>query len=120
MLELDQPENSLDKALEPLNNIFNENVMNIVVVRSGVVLMESPIEGWKEKKIPSLTAAFWEKLCKLIAYKEKLQFNRDTHPFLFAYLPGGHRIHAMIGNIDSGYSLDIRIRCRRPYERGLH
>ncbi len=92
-----------------------KHVVEVMGNEPGTLLIERHSGGFEEMPAPWFTSDWAMTLCRGLANELQLPFDGDRDPRLDVQLPGGHRVHWIIGpNIESGLSMTVRV--KRPFK----
>ena len=103
-------------ALEAIAKLLSDkNAIDLKVVRTGEVLVETRSGEWRVEKVPETTFAWWRNVAEAISISSGQSFN-ERLPMVKAKLPGGHRLFLFLGpnvidpsGAGNGVSASIRL-----------
>jgi type IV secretory pathway ATPase VirB11/archaellum biosynthesis ATPase len=104
----------LQAVLKPLDKYLSlPNLLELNVNREQEVFLELVNDGYVQTKAPELDLPYWQRLCQVLANRDRIDFHPDRQPKVSTVLPGGHRFEGMVGvGAESRLSISIRMyRC---------
>ena len=102
----------LQSVLCPLEKYLKlPNLLELNVNKEQEVFLELVNDGYVQTPAPELDLSYWQRLCQVLANRDRMDFHPNRQPKVSTVLPGGHRFEGMLGvGVESRLSISIRIR----------